>query len=230
MKTYLVYLFAMAASYTPTVSSSGICETTTTLPGITAFSDGGFTKYVQSFTTVYLEFCPEGLCPETYTITETCTKTLCQPHTSTVLPPGFTQATIVCTNCGSQGPMTEVLTFPSQAIASYSTLGYKVISTSPSNSAATQTSPSGSGSQPDIKSNANAGSYSESNHGITSHAAASTTQIAIFTTSSGTLVASGILGGSDTPTQVAVAAAVGIRPGIIILGPISITSIAFQLI
>ncbi|KAK7413170.1 hypothetical protein QQX98_007949 [Neonectria punicea] len=216
----------MAASYAPTVSSSGICETTTTLPVITASSDGGSTKYVQSFTTVYLEFCPEGLRPETYTITETCTKTLCQPHTSTVLPPGFTQATVVCSNCGSQGPMTEALTFPSQAIASYSALGYKVLSTSLSNSAATQASPSDSGSQPDIKSNANTGSNSESNPGVTSHVATSTNQITIVTASSGT---SDILGGSDTPAPVPVAAAAGIRPGIIILGAISITSIALQL-
>ncbi|KAK1540819.1 hypothetical protein CPAR01_06808 [Colletotrichum paranaense] len=65
------------------------------------------------YTTVYPTFCPEcsqGLRPETYTITQTCTGiTGCQPSGS-VLPPGFTTTQATCTDCPT--PFSAVLTVP----------------------------------------------------------------------------------------------------------------------
>ncbi|KAF9874318.1 hypothetical protein CkaCkLH20_08301 [Colletotrichum karsti] len=77
----------------------------------TGTNDDSFTAV---YTTVFPTFCPEcaqGLRPETYTITQTCSGSITQCHGyGDELPPGFTTTQAVCTDCPT--PITAVLTVP----------------------------------------------------------------------------------------------------------------------
>ncbi|KAF6806551.1 hypothetical protein CSOJ01_08771 [Colletotrichum sojae] len=85
-------------------------------PAPTGTDDERFTAV---YTTVYPTFCPEcdqGLRPETYTITQTCTGSITQCHGyGDELPPGFTTTQAVCTDCPT--PLTAVLTVPQETDA-----------------------------------------------------------------------------------------------------------------
>ncbi|KAK1993260.1 hypothetical protein LX36DRAFT_661649, partial [Colletotrichum falcatum] len=66
------------------------------------------------YQTVYSTFCPDcpnGLQPQTYTVTQTCTGSIasCRPL-GNVLPQGFTTTQATCTNCPT--PFSAVLTVP----------------------------------------------------------------------------------------------------------------------
>lgn len=84
------------------------------------------------YTTVYPTFCPEcsqGLRPQTYTITQTCTGSItsCQPS-GNELPAGYTTTQATCTDCPT--PFSAVLTVP-QATDAVVTSTYLEIVTAP---------------------------------------------------------------------------------------------------
>ncbi|TQN70496.1 hypothetical protein CSHISOI_04987 [Colletotrichum shisoi] len=84
------------------------------------------------YTTVYPTFCPEcsqGLRPQTYTITQTCTGSItsCQPS-GNELPAGYTTTQATCTDCPT--PFSAVLTVP-KATEAVVTSTYLEIVTAP---------------------------------------------------------------------------------------------------
>lgn len=89
-------------------------------------SEGFDGNSVQVYKTVYNEFCPDGVHSKTYTITHICQKAACHQQTNMGLPAGFTTAAVVCEKCGSEGPRTEIPTFPADSIPTYSQQGYVV--------------------------------------------------------------------------------------------------------
>ncbi|KAF5022539.1 hypothetical protein F66182_5441 [Fusarium sp. NRRL 66182] len=101
------------------------CLTTTALPIITV--TGGQDGYQREYTRAYKEFFSGGLRTKTYTITQACSDIDCEvPLIETAPPPGFTQAVVRCSDCGSQGTQVATLTFPMESIGAYSSSGYAV--------------------------------------------------------------------------------------------------------
>ncbi|KAJ0157103.1 hypothetical protein CTA2_12719 [Colletotrichum tanaceti] len=77
-------------------------------------NDNNNDPFTVVYTTVYATFCPEcsqGLRPQTYTITQTCTGSItsCQPS-GNELPAGYTTTQATCTDCPV--PFSAVLTVP----------------------------------------------------------------------------------------------------------------------
>ncbi|OHE98597.1 hypothetical protein CORC01_06048 [Colletotrichum orchidophilum] len=126
----LIFAFAAVASGARVFRRQEDCSSTTTLDALTVTRVEPISIYflpqqaaptgtnnndpfTAVYTTVYPTFCPEcsqGLRPETYTITQTCTGiTGCQPSGS-ALPPGFTTTQATCTDCPI--PFSAVLTVP----------------------------------------------------------------------------------------------------------------------
>jgi hypothetical protein len=100
------------------------CTSTTTFPPVTISTPpGSNSSPEQTYTITYSEFCPTGLTPKVYTITETCQQT-CQPHEDGAAPPDFTSAVVVCSVCDSGQPMTETLTYPASSESALSESGY----------------------------------------------------------------------------------------------------------
>lgn len=103
--------------------TSDPCESTTALPTVTVTRPGGQGgrgpggQYEQCYTLTYDKWCSSGLCPGTYTVTQTCDDVVCRHPTETAIPPGFTKAAVECATCG--GPegetLTRTLTFPIDA-------------------------------------------------------------------------------------------------------------------
>ncbi|MCJ1253046.1 hypothetical protein MMC24_000853 [Lignoscripta atroalba] len=77
-------------------------------------SKGIFTTY----TTVYSSFCPTGLAPVTYTVTESCSSTG-QTRDSTYVPQGYTTTVETCNVC--QYPTVATLTVPMPAYTAATT-------------------------------------------------------------------------------------------------------------
>ncbi|KAH6964533.1 hypothetical protein DER45DRAFT_610856 [Fusarium avenaceum] len=108
---------------------SQTCTTGITLPTITVRPCPG--GYENTYTRCYKEFFSQGLRTRTYTLTQTCSSIDCQPPPiETAPPPGFTQAVVKCSNCGSPDTQVATLTFPSESLSAYSSSGYVVESIS----------------------------------------------------------------------------------------------------
>ncbi|KAJ0311345.1 hypothetical protein COL516b_002054 [Colletotrichum fioriniae] len=117
----LIFAFAAVAAGARVYRRQEDCSSTTTVEPISIYilpqqlapTGTNNDPFTAVYTTVYPTFCPEcsqGLRPETYTITQTCTGiTGCQPSGS-VLPPGFTTTQATCTDCPT--PFSAVLTVP----------------------------------------------------------------------------------------------------------------------
>ncbi|KAM0345829.1 hypothetical protein ACHAPU_006183 [Fusarium lateritium] len=104
---------------------SSACWTGITLPTITVRPYPG--GYQNTYTRYYKEFCSTGLRTKTYAITQTCSSIDCQPPPiETAPPPGFTQAVVKCSNCGSPETQVATLTFPAESLVAYSSSGYVV--------------------------------------------------------------------------------------------------------
>lgn len=114
------------------VTTSDPCTTTTSLPTIT-ISRRGPEDFINVYTRVYDELCPEGLRPKTYAVTLACATAACQPPPiETAPPPGFTCAVVQCAKCGpGGGPQSATLTFPKDSVAAYTSSGYQVHPTGP---------------------------------------------------------------------------------------------------
>ncbi|KAI6772947.1 hypothetical protein HG530_003905 [Fusarium avenaceum] len=102
------------------------CTTGITLPTITVRP--GPAGYENTYTRCYKEFFSQGLRTRTYTLTQTCSSLDCQPPPiETAPPPGFTQAVVKCSDCGSLDTQVATLTFPSESLSAYSSSGYVVV-------------------------------------------------------------------------------------------------------
>ena len=101
------------------------CWSTTNLPPITVTRRQHDDLFVQVYTVTYDVFCKHGLCPQEYIRTQTCDEPVCQYHSEKALPPGFTQAAVVCQKCGGS-PRTEILTVPTESVEELRREGYQV--------------------------------------------------------------------------------------------------------
>ncbi|GKT50474.1 uncharacterized protein ColSpa_10655 [Colletotrichum spaethianum] len=144
----LIFAFAAVASGARVQRRQDDCSSTTTLDALTVTRVEPISIYILPgqlaptgtsndpftvvYTTVYPTFCPDcsqGLRPQTYTITQTCTDSIasCQPS-GDALPAGFTTTQATCTNCPT--PFSAVLTVP-QATDAVVTLTYLETVTEP---------------------------------------------------------------------------------------------------
>ncbi|KAF5000348.1 hypothetical protein FGRMN_1816 [Fusarium graminum] len=102
-----------------------LCSTGIVLPTITVRPCPG--GYQNTYTRHYKEFCSTGIRTKTYAITQTCSTVDCQPPPiETAPPPGFTQAVVKCSDCGSPETQVATLTFPTESLSAYSSSGYVV--------------------------------------------------------------------------------------------------------
>ncbi|QIW96513.1 hypothetical protein AMS68_002031 [Peltaster fructicola] len=77
-------------------------------PGLSSAPTGAYTTIYQ---TTYLEFCPTGLQPKTYTVTESCSAGQSTARPAGYVPQGFTTTVTECHVCGNT-PITATLTIP----------------------------------------------------------------------------------------------------------------------
>ncbi|WYZ33814.1 hypothetical protein EsH8_I_000090 [Colletotrichum jinshuiense] len=128
-----ILVFATVASGATIPRRQAECATTTTLDPLTltrvepisiyflgvlhSVTNFHYEMFTAVYTTVYPTFCPtcpQGLRPETYTITQTCADSIasCKVFESD-MPPGFTTTEATCTDCST--PFSAILTVPQTA-------------------------------------------------------------------------------------------------------------------
>ncbi|KAF4341580.1 hypothetical protein FBEOM_4482 [Fusarium beomiforme] len=95
------------------------CISEISLPTITLRPSQGV--YENVYTRTYQDFAPQGLTTVVYTLTQTCSTIDCPVPLETAPPAGFTQAVV------ADGTVTATLTFPTQSLAAYSSVGYVVM-------------------------------------------------------------------------------------------------------
>ncbi|KAL1854358.1 hypothetical protein VTK73DRAFT_8765 [Phialemonium thermophilum] len=106
----------------PVAVTTDPCTSTTVLPSVTV-SSGGAGKYEQCYAVTYSTWSSDCFQPHTYTVTQTCDAAPCRAATETGIPPGFTEAAVVCTPAGNGTPVTETLVFPTESIEAIKTAG-----------------------------------------------------------------------------------------------------------
>ncbi|GKT82208.1 LOW QUALITY PROTEIN: hypothetical protein Ct61P_00058 [Colletotrichum tofieldiae] len=138
-----IFAFAAVASGARVQRRQDDCSSTTTLDALTGRADldlhlaratrahgtGNNDPFTAVYTTVYPTFCPDcsqGLKPQTYTVTQTCTDSIasCQPS-GDQLPAGFTTTQATCTDCPT--PFSAVLTVPQATDAVFTSTYIEVV-------------------------------------------------------------------------------------------------------
>ncbi|GKT56120.1 hypothetical protein ColTof4_13902 [Colletotrichum tofieldiae] len=141
-----IFAFAAVASGARVQRRQDDCSSTTTLDALTVTrvepisiyilpgqlaptGTGNNDPFTAVYTTVYPTFCPDcsqGLKPQTYTVTQTCTDSIasCQPS-GDQLPAGFTTTQATCTDCPT--PFSAVLTVPQATDAVFTSTYIEVV-------------------------------------------------------------------------------------------------------
>lgn len=125
----------LTSTGTITITHCPICT-----QGMVSTADNGTPVWTTVYTTEYLQFCPTGLQPQTYTITESCTSAT--PSWSSgpgYMPSDFVAATETCSVCGPT-PLTQLMTYPSGGSPAYTPAATGMTVNAPATATGTESS------------------------------------------------------------------------------------------